>query len=150
MDPENSAARRVTAQALAKDPSAVLNGLSEIVRFGGGMGIPGIYTAGDSQARNEMEKQGRYPLDFGKAWIKSPSATGGQCPVLKYSRDLMEAILWGRLDYLDDVMNAQVVSLENALDAYKVFDQGSPRKYVVDPHNVTGKITPLAAAAGAR
>ena len=97
-----------------------------------------------------MEKQGRYPLDFGKAWIKSPSATGGQCPVLKYSRDLMEAILWARLDYLDDVMNAQVVSLDNVLEAYKVFDHGSPKKYVVDPHNVTGKIPPLAAVAGAR
>ena len=130
-----------------EDPSAVLNGMSEVVRFGGGMGVPGIYTAGDSQARNEMEKQGRYPLDFGKAWIKSPSVTAGQCPVLKYSRDLMQAILWGRLDHLVDVMNAQVVSLENALEAYKVFDHGSPKKYVVDPHNVTGKVTPLAAAA---
>ncbi len=130
-----------------EDPSAVLNGLSEVVRFGGGMGIPGIYTAGDSQARNQTEKQGRYPLDFGKAWIKSPSVTAGQCPVLKYSRDLMQAILWGRLDHLVDVMNAQVVSLENALEAYKLFDHGSAKKYVVDPHNVTGKITPLAAAA---
>ena len=122
-------------------------GLFEVVRFGGGMGVPGIYTAGDSQARNEIEKQGRYPLDFGKAWIKSPSVTAGQCPVVKYSRDLMQAILWGRLDHLVDVMNAQVVSLEHALEAYKLFDHGSAKKYVVDPHNVTGKITPLAAAA---
>jgi glutathione-independent formaldehyde dehydrogenase len=44
-------------------------------------------------------------------------------------------------------MNAQVVSLDNALEAYKLFDHGSPKKYVVDPHNVTGKISPLAAAA---
>ena len=93
------------------DPSAVLNGLFEVVRAGGGMGIPGIYTAGDAEAKTEEIRAGRYGLDFGKAWIKSPSLTGGQCPVMKYNRNLMMAILWGRMDYLGEVMNVELVSL---------------------------------------
>lgn len=50
-----------------EDPAAVLNGLLEIVRFGGGMGIPGIYTAGDAEAKSEAVKRGTYAIDFGKA-----------------------------------------------------------------------------------
>lgn len=69
-----------------EDPAAVINGLLDIVRFGGGMGLPGIYTAGDPEAKSEAVKQGRYGIDFGKSWIKSPSITAGQCPVVKYSR----------------------------------------------------------------
>ncbi len=131
------------------DPAAVINTMIEVVRFGGGTGIPGIYTAGDSQARNEAEKQGKYGIGFGKAWIKSPSMTAGQCPVLKYSRDLMMAILWGRMSYLAEVMNAHVVSLDSTIDAYRAFDQGSPEKFVIDPHNATKKTTPVVAAAHA-
>ncbi|WP_323843990.1 alcohol dehydrogenase catalytic domain-containing protein [Microbulbifer magnicolonia] len=117
-----------------EDPTAVLNGLFEVVRAGGGMGIPGIYTAGDPEAKTEAVKQGTYNLDFGKAWIKSPSLTGGQCPVVKYSRDLMLAILWDRMPYLSEVMNIEVVPLEKAPEAYRMFDEGSPKKFVLDPH----------------
>lgn len=117
------------------DPAAVLNGLFEIVRAGGGMGIPGIYTAGDPEAKNEAAKRGTYGLDFGKAWIKSPSMVAGQAPIKKYNRQLMEAILWDRMPYLGEVMNVEVVPLDKAVEAYRLFDEGSPKKYVIDPHN---------------
>jgi glutathione-independent formaldehyde dehydrogenase len=32
-------------------------------------------------------------LGFPAAWVKSPSLTAGQCPVMHYNRDLMMAIL---------------------------------------------------------
>ena len=69
-----------------------------------------------------------------KAWIKSPSLTGGQAPVVKYSRDLMMAILWDRMPYLSEVMNIEVVPLEKAPEAYRAFDDGAPKKFVLDPH----------------
>jgi glutathione-independent formaldehyde dehydrogenase len=47
------------------------------------------------------------------------------------------------------VMNAHVVSLDSSIDAYRAFDKGSPEKFVIDPHNATKKITPVAAAAHA-
>jgi glutathione-independent formaldehyde dehydrogenase len=117
-----------------EDPTAVLNSLFAVVRAGGGMGIPGIYTAGDPEAKTEAVKQGTYNLDFGKAWIKSPSLTGGQAPVVKYSRDLMMAILWDRMPYLSEVVNIEVIPLERAPEAYRLFDDGSPKKFVIDPH----------------
>lgn len=117
-----------------EDPTAVLNGLFAVVRAGGGMGVPGIYTAGDPEAKTQAIKQGTYNLDFGKAWIKSPSLTAGQCPVLKYSRDLMQAILWDRMPYLSEVMNIEIIPLEKAPEAYRMFDDGSPKKFVLDPH----------------
>lgn len=117
-----------------EDPTAVLNGLFEVVRAGGGMGIPGIYTAGDPEAKTKEINQGRYNLDLGKAWIKSPSLTAGQAPVVKYSRDLMMAILWDRMPYLSEVVNTEVIPLEKAPEAYQAFDDGSPKKFVLDPH----------------
>lgn len=117
------------------DPTAVLNGLFEVVRAGGGMGVPGIYTAGDSEAKDETVKKGTYQIDFGKAWIKSPSMVAGQAPIKKYNRQLMEAILWDRMPYLGEVMNVEVVPLDKAVEAYRLFDEGSPKKYIIDPHN---------------
>lgn len=117
-----------------EDPTAVLNALFEVVRAGGGMGIPGIYTAGDPEAKTEEIKQGRYNLAFGKAWIKSPSLTAGQCPVLKYNRNLLMAILWDRMPYLSEVLNVDIVPLDKAVEAYRLFDEGSPKKFVIDPH----------------
>jgi glutathione-independent formaldehyde dehydrogenase len=117
-----------------EDPTAVLNGLFEVVRAGGGMGIPGIYTAGDPEAKTKEIKQGRYNLDLGKAWIKSPSLTAGQCPVVKYSRNLMMAILWDRMPYLSEVTNVEFIPLDKAPEAYRAFDDGSPKKFVLDPN----------------
>jgi glutathione-independent formaldehyde dehydrogenase len=128
-----------------EDPTAVINTLFEVVRANGAMGIPGIYSAGDPKARNDDEKQGRYGLDFGKAWIKSPHLTAGQCPVMHYHRDLMEAILWDRMPYLSKLLNVQVIGLEDAIEAYRIFDQGSPKKFVIDPHGMTKMSTKLSA-----
>jgi len=41
---------------------------------------------------------------------------------------------WGRLDYLGAVVNVEIIPLEKALEAYRVFDDGSPKKFVIDPH----------------
>ena len=122
-----------------EDPTAVLNTLFQVVRANGAMGIPGIYTYGDSQARNEEEKQGKYPIAFGQAWIKSPHLTAGQCPVMHYHRDLMMAILNDRMPYLTPLLNTQFISLDQAVEAYQEFDQGAPVKYVIDPHGSVPK-----------
>jgi len=42
-------------------------------------------------------------LRFGLGWAKSHSLHTGQTPVLKYNRQLMQAILWGRLPIGDIV-----------------------------------------------
>ena len=113
----------------------VLNTLFEVVRAGGAMGIPGIYTDADPGApKTDMAKKGQLPLAFSKAWIKSPQLTGGQAPIMKYNRDLMMAILWDRMPYLGEVINTEVISLDQAPDAYRIFSDGSSKKFVIDPH----------------
>ena len=86
-----------------------------------------------------MAKKGELPLAFSKAWIKSPKLTAGQAPVMHYNRDLMMAILWDRMPYLRKVANTEIISLEDAPAAYKTFSDGSPKKFVIDPHNMLKK-----------
>ena len=122
------------AEVGTEEPEAVLNALMEVVRAGGGMGIPGVYAEGDPKAKTKEAKQGKMLLDYGKAWIKSPSMRGGQAPVMKYNRLLMEAILWGRMDYLGDVIDTAIIPMDDAVEAYRLFDEGSRKKFVIDPH----------------
>ena len=118
---------------------AILNTLFEVVRAGGAMGIPGIYTDADPGAKTDLTKQGLLPLALSKAWIKSPSLTAGQAPIMKYNRQLMMAILWDRMPYLSEVVNTEIISLDQAPEAYRIFSDGSPKKFVIDPHGSTKK-----------
>lgn len=129
------------AESDEEKPEAVLNALMEIVRAGGGMGVPGVYAEGDPKAKSKEAKQGKMLLNFGKSWIKSPSIVAGQAPVMRYNRHLMQAILWGRMDYLGDVVATEVISLDEAVDAYKLFNEGSPKKFIIDPHGMISKKT---------
>jgi glutathione-independent formaldehyde dehydrogenase len=31
-------------------------------------------------------------------------------------------------------MNTEVIPLDHAIDAYRAFDEGSPKKFIIDPH----------------
>lgn len=57
---------------------------------------------------------------------------------MRYNRDLMMAILWDRMPYLTPLLNAEIIPLEDAVAAYGTFPEGSPKKYVIDPHDTTG------------
>jgi glutathione-independent formaldehyde dehydrogenase len=56
---------------------------------------------------------------------------------MHYNRDLMMAILWDRMPYLTPLLNTEVILLDKAVEAYKIFHDGSPNKFVIDPHNMT-------------
>lgn len=127
------------SEANNEHSEAVINTLIEVVRAGGAMGIPGIYTDADPKASTELTKKGQLPVAFGKAWIKSPRLMAGQAPIMHYNRDLMMAILWGRMPYLGAMLNTELISLEEAPEAYKTFSDGSPKKFVIDPHGSVKK-----------
>lgn len=59
----------------------------------------------------------------------------GQCPVKKYNRKLLQAVLNDRID-IAKMVNVQVVGLEDAVAAYADFDKGASKKYVLDPHGI--------------
>jgi len=123
-------------------PATVLNSIMEVTRAGGKLGIPGLYVTGDPGGVDEAAKIGSLSIRLGLGWAKSHSFTTGQCPVMKYHRELMEAILHDRVQ-IAKAVNATVITLDEAPQGYKDFDKGASRKYVLNPHG----LIPQAAAA---
>jgi glutathione-independent formaldehyde dehydrogenase len=116
-------------------PAAVLNSLMELTTAGGGIGIPGLYVTADPGAADADAKVGALSLSLGTGWAKSLSFATGQCPVMSYHRELMNAILADRV-HIADAVNATVISLDDAPRGYSEFDGGVARKYVIDPHGL--------------
>ena len=52
----------------------------------------------------------------------------------------MQAILHDRIP-IADIVNAQVITLENAPKGYADFDKGAPMKFVIDPHGIVANAT---------
>ena len=118
-----------------EQPAVVLNQAMELTRAAGAIGIPGLYVTADPGAVEQGAKTGNLSLRFGQGWAKSQSFHTGQTPTLRYNRQLMQAILHGRLP-IGDIVNATVIPLEKAAEGYKSFDEGAARKYVLDPHGM--------------
>jgi glutathione-independent formaldehyde dehydrogenase len=114
-------------------PATVLNSLMDITAAGGALGIPGLYVAGDPGGIDEAAKKGALSLSLGTGWAKSLSFTTGQCPVMKYNRQLMMAILNDRVNIAKNV-NAKAITLEEAPQGYAEFDAGAATKYVLNPN----------------
>ena len=77
-------------------------------------------------------------MRFGLGWAKSHRFFTGQTPVLKYNRQLMQAILHDRLP-IAKIVNATVISLDEAPKGYQDFDNGVAEKFVIDPHGLVQK-----------
>jgi glutathione-independent formaldehyde dehydrogenase len=116
-------------------PATVLNSLMDVTRAGGAIGIPGLYVTGDPGGVDADAKVGALSLRLGLGWAKSHSFVTGQCPVMKYNRNLMMAILHDRVQIAKNV-NATPISLDEAPQGYQDFDSGAAKKYVLDPHGM--------------
>lgn len=116
-------------------PATVLNSLMDITRAGGSLGIPGLYVTGDPGAPDEAAKEGSLSMRFGLGFAKSHVFVTGQCPVMKYNRGLMQAILHDKVSIAKNV-NATPIRLEDAPQGYADFDSGVAKKFVLDPHGL--------------
>ena len=114
-------------------PATVLNSMMDITRAGGQIGIPGLYVTEDPGATDDAAKQGSLSMRFGLGWAKSHSFHTGQCPVMKYHRQLMQAILFEKV-HIAKAVNVQMISLDDAPKGYADFDGGAAKKFVIDPH----------------
>src|SRR5438309_4551431 len=74
-------------------PATVLNSLMTITRAGGALGIPGLYVTDDPGGVDDAAKTGNLSIRIGLGWAKSHTFATGQCPVMRYHRQLMQAIL---------------------------------------------------------
>ena len=131
-------ARGHGADASHEAPATVLNSVMEITRAGGSIGIPGLYVTGDPGGIDAAAKIGALSIRIGLGWAKSHSFHTGQCPVLRYNRQLMQAILHDKVQ-IAKAVNVQVISLDDAPKGYKDFDKGAAKKFVIDPHGVAKK-----------
>lgn len=114
-------------------PATVLNDVMSVTRAGGQLGIPGLYVTGDPGGIDENARIGQLGVRIGLGWAKSLSFTTGQCPVMRYHRRLMMAILHDKVQ-IARAVNATVISLDNAPMGYQDFDKGAAKKFVIDPH----------------
>jgi glutathione-independent formaldehyde dehydrogenase len=130
-------ARGHGSNASNEQPATVLNSMMDVTRAGGGVGIPGLYVTGDPGAADEAAQKGSLSIEIGLGWSKSHSFMTGQCPVMKYHRGLMMAILHDRVK-IADAVNATPITIDDAPRGYAEFDQGASRKYVLDPNGYLG------------
>ncbi|ATB45267.1 formaldehyde dehydrogenase, glutathione-independent [Corallococcus macrosporus] len=131
-------ARGHGARHSTEAPATVLNSLMAVTRAAGAIGIPGLYVTEDPGSQDEAAQHGNLRMRFGLGWAKSHRFFTGQTPVLRYNRQLMQAILHGRLP-IAKVVNATVISLDDAPRGYHEFDTGVARKFVIDPHGMLKK-----------
>mmetsp|Transcript_42856 Transcript_42856/g.108419 ORF Transcript_42856/g.108419 Transcript_42856/m.108419 type:complete len:478 (-) Transcript_42856:1692-3125(-) len=123
-------------------PAQVLNDCMQVTTAGGGIGIPGLYVTEDPGAVDDAAKHGNLSMRIGLGWSKSHTFATGQCPVMKYHRNLMQAIMYDKIK-IADAVNVKVISLDQAPLGYTNFDKGEAVKYVIDPNNMTGKVQSL-------
>lgn len=121
--------------AARERPATVLNTAMTITRAGGAIGIPGLYVTGDPGGVDEAAKEGNLVIRIGLGWAKSHSFHTGQCPVMKYHRQLMMAILYDKIQ-IAKAVNVQVITLNDAPQGYVDFDKGAAKKFVIDPHGM--------------
>jgi glutathione-independent formaldehyde dehydrogenase len=128
-------ARGHGADADHEAPATVLNSIMDVTRVAGRLGIPGLYVTGDPGAVDDAAKVGSLSIQIGLGWAKSHSFATGQCPVMKYHHGLMQMILNDRA-HIAKAVNATIITLDEAPDGYKDFDQGAAKKFVFNPNDM--------------
>ncbi|MFH5822102.1 formaldehyde dehydrogenase, glutathione-independent [Georgenia sp. AZ-5] len=122
-------------EAQKEQPATVLNSLMDLTAAGGALGIPGLYVTGDPGAQDEAAQHGDLVIRLGLGWSRALAFTTGQCPVMKYHRGLMMAILHDKVQIAKNV-NAAAIPLEEAPQGYADFDKGAAKKYVLNPNDM--------------
>lgn len=118
-----------------EQPATVLNSVMAITRAGGAIGIPGLYVTDDPGGVDDNAKVGNLGIRIGLGWAKSHSFATGQCPVLRYNRQLMMAILHDKV-HIAKAVNATLIPLDQAPHGYRDFDKGAAKKFVIDPNGL--------------
>src|SRR5271169_2283325 len=114
--------------AVVERPATVLNSLMSVTQAGGRLGIPGLYVTDDPGGVDDAAKTGNLSIRIGLGWAKSLHFMTGQCPVMKYHRQLMQAILHDKIQ-IAKAVNVELISLDQAAEGYRDFDRGAAKKF---------------------
>jgi glutathione-independent formaldehyde dehydrogenase len=102
-------------------PELVLDNLVQVVRATGGIGVVGVYVPQDPGAATDDAEEGRIGFDWGTAFTKAQHFGTGQCPVMRYNRQLRDLIIAGRAT--PSFIVSHELGLEEAPTAYDRFDK---------------------------
>ncbi|SDH91226.1 Threonine dehydrogenase [Sinosporangium album] len=106
-----------------EDASLALNVLIDAIRFGGQIGVVGVFLPrdpGGAEAQGELAARGKIPIDFGLLWSKGHRLGTGQAPVKRYNRALRDLIAGGKAE--PGFVVTQELKLDEAPMAYEHFD----------------------------
>jgi glutathione-independent formaldehyde dehydrogenase len=101
-------------------PELVLDNLVASVRATGGIGVVGVYVPQDPGATSEAAQQGRIGFDYGTFFTKGQRMGTGQCPVMRYNRQLRDLIIAGRAT--PSFIVSHELPLDRAPEGYARFD----------------------------
>jgi glutathione-independent formaldehyde dehydrogenase len=89
----------------------------------------------DPGSEDKAAQKGSLSIRFGLGWAKSHSFHTGQTPVMSYNRQLMQAILYDKVQ-IAKAVNVEIITLDQAPEGYAEFDSGVAKKFVINPHNM--------------
>jgi glutathione-independent formaldehyde dehydrogenase len=102
-------------------PELVLDNLVRVVRTTGGIGVVGVYVPEDPGAATDGAKQGRIGFDYGTFFTKGQRMGTGECPVMRYNRQLRDLIVTGRAT--PSFLVSHELPLDEAARGYDRFDK---------------------------
>lgn len=102
-------------------PTQVIEDLTRLVNPTGAIGLIGVYMKQDPGGIDIHAQKGEFILPLGPIWEKGITLGMGQAPVKKYNAQLRDLIISGRAN--PGLIVSHHLSLEEAPDAYKKFDQ---------------------------
>ncbi|KAL5476822.1 hypothetical protein ACEPAI_3008 [Sanghuangporus weigelae] len=101
--------------------NAVLEGLIDVVKATGGIGIPGLYFPVDPGSSDANASKGYLLVPFGKLFVKGLTIATGLCDVKAYNRYLRDLIVAGKAK--PSFVVSHHLTLEDAPVAYEKFDK---------------------------
>ena len=104
----------------------MLNSLMTVTRAGGAHRHPRPVRHRRSGGGDENAKTGNLGIRIGLGWAKSHTFATGQCPVMRYHRPLMQAILHDKIQ-IAKAVNATVISLDEAPKVIGISTRARPR-----------------------
>ncbi|MFC4150011.1 glutathione-independent formaldehyde dehydrogenase [Micromonospora mangrovi] len=102
-------------------PELVLDNLVSVVRSTGGIGVVGVYVPQDPKGPDPQEREGRVGWQYGTFFTKAQHMGTGQCPVMRYNRQLRDLIIDGRAN--PSFLVSHELPLDQAVEAYGHFDR---------------------------
>ncbi|MFI6821113.1 glutathione-independent formaldehyde dehydrogenase [Micromonospora sp. NPDC050187] len=102
-------------------PELVLDNLVNCVRSTGGIGVVGVYVPQDPRSPDQRGREGRIGWQYGTFFSKGQHMGTGQCPVMRYNRQLRDLIINGRAN--PSFLVSHELPLDEAADGYERFDR---------------------------